>query len=375
MQTVYLHGDAPAIVEPFGVAFTEPYSYGIVENFQYAADAEFAVTFWMSTTRCEPGRTQYLYHHTFPAEVAESLPVGEIPAEIPQVSFHYLCVWSIEDGMEKSTVRVLLKDDVGTSATFDFATEDAPTDGLGGADYMHIALSVTPGSAQVYINNRTLQNVTNNTITFDRYFPTMNVADPDPADLSIDLASFDLTTNIYIGGTSDVTNDWHFTGIFGGLLVFDDALDHGALDCIYRHTHQYLFNCIDVTAPENGYLGNCPEDSTLADGHNCTLTCHQIYTPAGTQPYCDSGILRSNITCVVAYKYGCTDDHAGNFDPSATMEDGTCSYTCSTLVRSFTLQEYPPVVCSFYYMATFAGGRLNRDTIIGGNQIVVQVSP
>ena len=49
--------------------------------------------------------------------------------------------------------------------------------------------------------------------------------------------------------------------------------------------------------------------------------------------------------------------------------------TFSNYNRAFTLQEYPPVVCSFYYMNTFAGGRLNADTIIGGNQIVVQGHP
>eukprot|EP01050_Picozoa_sp_SAG11_P000792 SAG11_NODE_28_length_23154_cov_11.023856_4_plen_2511_part_00 len=55
--------------------------------------------------------------------------------------------------------------------------------------------------------------------------------------------------------------------------------------------------CVGVVAPENGNLGDCPDDGTLGHGMSCTLVCEPGFTINGTQPLCEEGTLLSSAVC------------------------------------------------------------------------------
>jgi hypothetical protein len=90
-------------------------------------------------------------------------------------------------------------------------------------------------------------------------------------------------------------------------------------------------NSCAVTAPTNGYAGNCP--STLASGSSCQLECASSYFLNGSATSCSNGVLTEQ-TCEPASSSGsCAVTPPVNgligSCPSTLASGNSCSFVCN----------------------------------------------
>ena len=78
-----------------------------------------------------------------------------------------------------------------------------------------------------------------------------------------------------------------------------------------------------LPAPEHGSDGTCSAGLSLEHSCGCSFECDEGYGLVGAQPYCEQGYLSSTARCALE---GCTDSQATNFEESAELDDGSCTY-------------------------------------------------
>jgi len=127
------------------------------------------------------------------------------------------------------------------------------------------------------------------------------------------------------------------TGFYKVIMEGTYTGNHGSTDIcieeeIYFHTAP-LSGCMDQAAHNYDPAAICPGPCAFPswDCDPITGYCYDPWT--GTFPYtpgsynCETGAGCCNNYCVPLPVYGCTDPCATNFDPAATADDGSCTYT------------------------------------------------
>ena len=130
-------------------------------------------------------------------------------------------------------------------------------------------------------------------------------------------------------------------------------------------------------ANTSGFAENCLLPPTTKCGIGCTDPNSQTYTPNASHPCNSSGYGPTsdpnldNDCCGPAHIPGCTVPSALNYDPLATLDDGSCTYTgisifgCECSVYDHILGSCPQSGGGSNYLTT------NQATTIGGNPPVV----
>ena len=86
-------------------------------------------------------------------------------------------------------------------------------------------------------------------------------------------------------------------------FVFDGQQPSCALGVVDSSVACLPSNCAGIQAPDNGGMGDCNADGSLAHNAQCTLECDTGYTAVGEQPLCWAGEVLSTLVCSAD---GCT---------------------------------------------------------------------
>jgi hypothetical protein len=219
-----------------GANFDGSGDYITISSFEYATDATFSISFWMTKETCTDNY-EYMYSHQQDAESDAMVATNS------NINLFLACEsagagWSTTGG---SVVRFLLRDNSGSS---NFARFDYPLHEAGDFDeitfrWIHIVLSVTPSQIETYSDGQSV-------LREDLHFyvgdvgESHNVAYPDPTSLSSSLVGFTLTDDIYLGSRSDQAVDRHFVGRLAGLVVGPEPFTTAEAQCLFYQGDEYV---------------------------------------------------------------------------------------------------------------------------------------
>jgi hypothetical protein len=246
----------------------------------YAADADFTVSFWFTKINCTQNRYEYLYSHARD-------PALDIFDNTNSNINMFLSCESEASSLASTFIRSLLLDSrhnssalgkptaaqTGMIALFDWAL---PNDGDTVTQaWIALSLTVTPTSIITFVDG---SPIATNAYGFATSWAdcVRNPAYPNPARLHTRIQGFHLGPDIYIGGRADLDIDRHFWGVIAGFAIYDEALSAWSAYCLFQ-------------------------------------------TQMQTQP-----ALQAD---------GCTDPSAMNYNPIATVDDGACRYLSSGTIR------------------------------------------
>jgi hypothetical protein len=217
---------------------------------EYASDARFSISFWMSKEACTEEDYEYLYSHQ---EIASADAMRNI--DNSNVNIYLACEsagsgWSTHGG---SVTRFLLRDDSGSGQ---FARFDYPLHEAGSFDditnrWVHIVLSVSPGQIQIFADGQAVSDTDDIHYYVEDVGQANDIAYPDPGALTSQLTGFRLTDALYLGSRSDGAADRHFVGSLAGVVVGSDQFALADASCLFQEGEEFLWYstaaCSDVS--------------------------------------------------------------------------------------------------------------------------------
>lgn len=178
-------------------------------------------------------------------------------------------------------------------------------------------------------------------------------------------------TNYVVNDGWPIDGDWYVNGMpyqWNGSVMTFEASESGTYDICFEaylpNCEDYAFNCTLITVSEDCFGTSCPEMVIVPDSAGCGAWHYiegglenQVYTwyfdnnqtatgPSGIyheyggsgfykaciayepNEYCDAGEICEYVEIVGCNEdvYGCMDSLAVNYNPLATIDDGTCIY-------------------------------------------------
>jgi len=246
-KNVHLMGSP--IVSSSGVEFKHAGDYVKVDNFDYADDATFTVSFWMTKQVCTDNTFEYVYSH------------GNIVGDESNVNYYWGCEKN-GAGFSTHTGSVLRLNYLSKNKTH--ATADIPMHNASNFDsitnkWIHLVTVVTPTSLQTFLDGVAVTDGTKGSVNMYHFHQgaqntgsTVNVAHPTPSKFRFSLESFDLKTDIFIGDRSDAKKGSQtyrqFKGSIALLRIWTKALHPEAAHCVFSQG--------DAQLPEKWSPGN-----------------------------------------------------------------------------------------------------------------------
>ena len=117
--------------------------------------------------------------------------------------------------------------------------------------------------------------------------------------------------------------------------------------------------------PAPGYGNCCINDPSLC----IYSTCNDNVTPAcNYDTICNTHDCINNATCEYESCRGCTDPEAFNYDPDASIDDGSCDYTGQLCVgNGWVCEELPSDVCDEFPGCSWESYSFSMGGVQGGN--------
>jgi hypothetical protein len=221
-----------AVIDGRGAEFDGDDDYITVSGLiQYASDARFSISFWMTKEACTGNTYEYMYSHQ------EDSRADAMLRENSNVNIYLACEsadsgWSTSGG---SVVRFLLRDDSNSGR---FARFDYPLHEAGNFDditnrWVHIVLGVNPGQIKTFVDGQTVTDSDDIHYYADDVGAIDNIAYPDPRALTSPLTGFSLEDDLYLGSRSDGAADRHFVGRLAGVVVGSDQFAAAEAACLF----------------------------------------------------------------------------------------------------------------------------------------------
>jgi hypothetical protein len=267
------------IIDGRGAEFDGDDDYITVSGLiQYASDARFSISFWMTKEACTGNTYEYMYSHQ------EDSRADAMLRENSNVNIYLACEsadsgWSTSGG---SVVRFLLRDDSNSGR---FARFDYPLHEAGNFDditnrWVHIVLGVNPGQIKTFVDGQTVTDSDDIHYYADDVGAIDNIAYPDPRALTSPLTGFSLEDDLYLGSRSDGAADRHFVGRLAGVVVGSDQFAAAEAACLFHEGEEFLpagySNCPDVP------IWNAELALSLLDGRDPPLDAsghrHAVHT-------------------------------------------------------------------------------------------------
>eukprot|EP01043_Picozoa_sp_COSAG02_P067860 COSAG02_NODE_11060_length_1803_cov_1.644366_1_plen_300_part_10 len=200
---------------------------------QYASDARFSISFWMTKEACTGNDYEYVYSHQEDAS-ADAMD----DSNNSNVNIYLACEsagsgWSTHAG---SVIRFLLRDD---SRLEHYARFDYPLHEAGSFDditnrWVHTVLSVNPGQIQIFSDGQAVTDIDDYHYYVDDVVQDgPNIAYPNPGALATELTGFRLQGDLYLGGRSDLLPARFFVGRLAGVVVGSDQFASAEAACLF----------------------------------------------------------------------------------------------------------------------------------------------
>lgn len=241
-QTVALHGDAHT--SPGGLVFDGSGDFATVANWEYA-DADFAVSLWMTKADCSGGIYEYIYSHAQSEEADIFDPTNS------NINMYFGCEeagggWS--SLMGGSIIRYNLVDGARNWVSFDYPVHDAGDFDAITQNWMHIVMLVSPTSVSTYVDASPIPDATYGSYTsaavdansaWGGASCVISASDSclNPSRLNTlgGLAPFNLVSDLFLGGRADQNEDRHFVGRIALVDIFtDSSLTAPQIQCLFE---------------------------------------------------------------------------------------------------------------------------------------------
>ena len=230
-----MHGAAGS--DSSGAYFGRRGDYTTVQNFGYANDAAFSISFWSTEVACSKTDVQYIYSHARPR------PSSTAP-DASNINIYVACGAQTGQGSAPETViGYNLKDASGTRATVAYALRHSVqlSQGSAASAWVHIVLRVGARRISTFVNGHEVLNAQYSFLPGIR----SNVAYPYPGRLSRALGGFKLDTDIHLGAPAAIegfqlTNRYArgsygaFNGRIAGLVVSDLDFTSLEVECLFK---------------------------------------------------------------------------------------------------------------------------------------------
>ena len=202
-RAVALHGNATTRFN--GVVFDGAGDYITIQSLSYAAHASFTVSFWLAKENCTAGLYEYLYshHHTKRGQGSGAL-----------VDVYMACERRGTNTANGSVARYALRDDAGTSSTFDYPLHDAGDFDKITNVWLHVLLSVSPRAIHTYADGTLVQDAAYRNVALGPQGPKLS-------SLAKAFGAFSLHSDIHMGVRADLSSSSFFAGKLGMLHVLD----------------------------------------------------------------------------------------------------------------------------------------------------------
>jgi hypothetical protein len=242
-HTVTLGGAAAVDVD--GAHFDSQGDYITVENFEYASDGQFSISFWMTKEDCAAGVYEYMYSHA-------QDPNADIVSvrTSSNINIYLGCEaagggWSTSGG---TVVRFNLIDGLQHWATFDYPLHDAGD--FDAITSVWVQVTLISGSTYLgtYDDGQVVADQEYGFYAGDGAMTAANVAFPAPSSLSSPITAFNLLSSIFLGGRADLNGERHFLGRMAGLHVSTLDYDSAAVSCMFTAGESYLPTGNDLLA-------------------------------------------------------------------------------------------------------------------------------
>lgn len=236
----------------------------------YSGDGSFTVAFWFSKLVCDPGsRYEYLWSHV------EQPTIDIMSMENSNINLYLSCSGygafrEAEGGPGEGSayLRTNLVDRVGEKANWDSLLHVDGFDPIT-EQWINVVMSFSPTEIHTWVDGLVDHDFSHH---MNLQSCTQNAAYPDPTMLNTALAGFSLQqAPLYIGGRADLSPDRHFRGTIAGATVYENSLQ-----------------AVDVG--------------------------------------CNWQVSENAIPLLPESFYGCTDQYASNYDPTARVAADTCTY-------------------------------------------------
>ena len=199
---------------------------------QYASDARFSISLWMTKEACTGNDYEYVYSHQEDASADAMDDINNSNVNIYLACESAASGWSTHGG---SVIRFLLRDDSGSGR---FARFDYPLHEAGSFDditnrWVHIVLSVNPGQIQIFSDGQAITDIDDIHYYVEDIGRENNIAYPNPGALASQLTGFSLQDDLYLGGRSDLVADRYFVGRLAGVVVGSDQFASAEAACLF----------------------------------------------------------------------------------------------------------------------------------------------
>ena len=222
-RPVSVHG---AEVSFRGAQFDGDGDYISIGHFDYASDAVFSISLWMTKEQCTGGPYEYLYSHQH--------DTGSQWDHHAYALVMFACENSAgqqSSNLDGSFIRYDLMDDNSHRATFDFALHDAGDFDAITHQWLHVILTVSSSAIKTYEDGNLVADSEYGYYQGGDH--AANVAYGHPSDLSHGLTSFNLATDIFVGGRADLNRGRHFKGRIALVNVYTRALTGVEAECVF----------------------------------------------------------------------------------------------------------------------------------------------
>ena len=212
-----MHGHTE--IEFNGVHFDGDGDCANVEHFEYAQDAEFTISFWLSKDlhECTDNSYEYLYSHHQDADTDQEM------FKHAYINIYVTCI-------ESAVIRYDLRDDDGHDNVLDYDVVAAGDFDAVTSVWLHVIIAVTPSSIVTYNDGKPVSD----NVYITEQLLTENNAYPTPSTLAATMKSFSLSTDIHIGGRADRHTERYFRGRMALLQVLTVAVGRDVAECMFR---------------------------------------------------------------------------------------------------------------------------------------------
>ena len=227
-----------------GVHFDGDGDFVSIQNFAYADDGKFSISFWFTKEACTAGNYEYMYSHV----EDENLNIFETTNS--NLNIYLGCEansggWSTAKG---SVIRYNLMDTFGSWATMDYQIHEAGDFDTITNSWVHVILVSTATQLKTFADGAIALDedyafyseamlLTNNAYKCDdaspptRYQPCKKPV--FRSTMKRAFRKFDLKKDLVIGARADLHKDRHYKGRMAMLNVFDTAVSNGQANCIF----------------------------------------------------------------------------------------------------------------------------------------------
>jgi hypothetical protein len=213
-----MHGDAH--VEADGVHFDGDDDYVSIPNFNYYGGQRFTISMWIQSAVCDasdptPSVYGYVYSH------AQTTDPNILTSSNQNINMYQSC-------RNGGFLRIVMV------ASRGFASWDVPVATLDSnidpsATFTHFSVVYNTNTIEMYVNGE----------------PPNAAQAPGSlgalmAGTAPGIGSFQLTTDIYVGGRADENDGRFYRGSIAGLSIFRDGLSASEVFCDYQHDEEMI---------------------------------------------------------------------------------------------------------------------------------------